>query len=307
MSNQYTDADRAEYEADIDAIATDPTLSPEEKSEALTDRYEEELDAIDASFADGTDTATTGNAPATESVDEGAATDSVTEAAPTDAAETSAATEGEAVVADGAEPAGAASAPTYYSPRDVDADGNVDVVYSTVDGVDTVTHLDDDGNVTLTERDVDGNGTYEEAWTGVREDGTVRVAEDRDDDGDVDLATFIDPETGNPVRQDVIDGSQITETLLDTDGDGAPDTHLIDTDGDGRFDTVELDTDADGLVNEILEDTDGDGAFDVYTADADSNGDLETYVTADEAPEGLGNVSTYESNFPADDHYQDQM
>ncbi|MFD1811125.1 hypothetical protein [Rhodococcus gannanensis] len=304
-SNQYTDADRAEYEADIDAIATDPTLSPEEKSEALTDRYEEELDAIDASFADGTDaaTATTGNAPASESVEEGAATDS----APTDAAETDPATGGEAAVADGAEPADAASAPTYYSPRDVDADGNVDVVYSTVDGVDTVTHLDDDGNVTLTERDVDGNGTYEEASTGVREDGTVRIAEDRDDDGAVDLATFVDPETGNPVRQDVIEGSQITETLLDTVGDGRPDTHLIDTDGDGRFDTVHLDTDADGMVNEILEDTDGDGAFDVYTADADNTGDLETYVTADEAPEGLGNISTYESHFPEGDHYQDQM
>lgn len=194
----------------------------------------------------------------------------------------------------------------YFSPRDVDGDGNVDVIHSRVDGVDTITHIDDDGNITLVEQDTDHNGTYETA-AAPRADGTIRVAEDLDDDGTVDLATYLDPTTGQPVRQDEIHGARITDSQFDTDGDGQPDVHLIDTDGDGRFDTVAVDTDGDGIVNATLIDTDGDGRFDLITSDNDNDGIQESYLTSNDNGAGsLGNIDTYESLIPADDSYHTQ-
>lgn len=192
----------------------------------------------------------------------------------------------------------------YYSPRDVDRDGNVDVIHSRVDGVDTITHVDDNGEITLVEQDLDFNGTYETA-AAARPGGTVRVAEDTDDDGDVDLATFYN-ETGERFRQDNIDGARITETKLDTDGDGDQDVQLIDTDGDGRFDTASLDTDSDGYTNEELIDVDGDGRFDVRVADDNGDGTLESTLVDTVGDGCLGDISTYESLIPADDGYHTQ-
>ncbi|MDH6284662.1 hypothetical protein [Prescottella agglutinans] len=195
----------------------------------------------------------------------------------------------------------------YFSPRDVDGDGRVDLAHSRVDGVDTITHYGADGSITLVEQDIDHNGTYETA-AAVRPDGTVRLAEDTDDDGKVDLATYFDPNTGQPVREDEIDGQgHITSSWIDTDGDGHLDAHLIDTNGDGRFDTVDLDTDGDGIANETLVDTDGDGRFDLSLIDKDNNGSQETYRTAATSGEGaLGDISTYESLMDTDNSYHTQ-
>ncbi|MFC9790204.1 FG-GAP repeat domain-containing protein [Rhodococcus sp. NPDC127528] len=343
MSNPdaYTDADLAEYEAELTDIAADPNLSPDEKLDAIEDAVSAEIDEIMGAAPTSTPSSTTNTASTdTESADTAdTAPEETTVTEPTATVEDlnsvgADAPAGSDVVGDPAtasygtatpdavaepvsEPAAAttqpASTPTglegnvdYYSPRDVDRDGNVDVIHARVDGVDTIAHVDDEGNVTLVEQDTDHNGTYETA-TAVRADGTVRIAEDTDDDGDVDLVTYHAPATGQPVRQDEIDGARITASQFDTDGDGRPDVHLVDSNGDGRFDTVAVDTDGDGVVNATLIDTDGDGKFDLVTSDNDNDGSQESYLTSGENGVGsLGDISTYESLIPADDSYHTQ-
>ncbi|KXF54103.1 hypothetical protein AXA44_42050 [Rhodococcus sp. SC4] len=190
----------------------------------------------------------------------------------------------------------------YYSPRDVDGDGNVDLIHTRIEGVETITHIDEDGSITLVEQDTDGNGTYE---TGIAPTATgIRLAEDLDDDGTVDLATHLDPTTGAPVRQDVIEDGRITDTRLDTTADGNPDVHLIDSNGDGRFDTALLDTDLDGITNDTLVDTNGDGTFDLRTADTDNDGTQESFDTATDGH--LGSIEQFEALIPAEDHYHEQ-
>ncbi|MHA4854541.1 hypothetical protein L1080_034175 [Rhodococcus sp. MSC1_016] len=190
----------------------------------------------------------------------------------------------------------------YSSPRDVDGDGLVDLIHSRVEGVETITHIDEDGAITLVEQDTDGNGTYE---TGIAPtSGGVRLAEDLDDDGTVDLATHLDSATGAPVRQDVIEGGLITDTQFDTNADGNPDLHLIDSNGDGRFDTAALDTDADGITNDTLVDTNGDGTFDLGTTDTDNDGSQETFDTATDGH--LGSIEQFEALIPTEDHYHEQ-
>ncbi|MDH6287974.1 hypothetical protein [Rhodococcus opacus] len=197
---------------------------------------------------------------------------------------------------------GAGTGGEYYSPRDVDGDGNVDLIHTRIEGVETITHIDEDGSITLVEQDTDGNGTYE---TGIAPTATgIRLAEDLDDDGTVDLATHLDPATGAPVRQDVIEGGRITDTRLDTTADGNPDVHLIDSNGDGRFDTALLDTDLDGITNDTLVDTNGDGTFDLRTADTDNDGTQESFDTATDGH--LGSIEQFEALIPAEDHYHEQ-
>ena len=284
---QNTDAS-----AKLDGIATDPSLSLSEKLDGI-DQTLSELEGI------GTDSVT---APAGSDVIgdpesatySSAASEPIAEApAPAPAAEQSAAV-------------GVNGTVDYISPRDVDRDGKIDLTHSRVDGVDTITHYDTDGGITLVEQDTDYNGTYESA-TSVRSDGSLRTAEDHDDDGDVDLATYRDADTGLRVRQDVIEGGRIVDSRFDTNGDDNADTYLIDTDGDGRFDTANLDTDGDDITNETLVDTNGDGSFDLASADLDNNGSLESMLTANTAGDGvLGDMSTYESLIPADDSYHAQ-
>ncbi|WP_213571349.1 hypothetical protein [Rhodococcus sp. USK13] len=190
----------------------------------------------------------------------------------------------------------------YYSPRDVDGDGDVDLIHSRVEGVETITHIDEDGAITLVEQDTDGNGTYE---TGIAPTaGGVRLAEDLDDDGTVDLATHLDSATGAPVRQDVIEGGLITDTQFDTNSDGNPDLQVIDSNGDGRFDTAVLDTDADGITNDTLVDTNADGTFDLRTTDTDNDGSQESFDTATDGH--LGSIEQFEALIPAEDHYHEQ-
>lgn len=372
MSNpdQYTDADLAEYEAELNDIAADPNLSPDEKLDAIADAVDAEIDEItgsDVEIDETTGSAPTSapgaaDAPATADTVDAASTADTVDTAPeetpvtdptaapqsTDTATptatadvigdpatatytstTSTATTTTEVEVEGApiepdtspapdtapapetgsalnEAIGVDGTVDYYSPRDVDRDGKVDVIHSRVDGVDTITHVDEDGTITLVEQDTDFNGTYETA-AAVRADGTVRVAEDLDDDGAVDLVTYHDPVTGEPARQDEIDGARITSSKFDTDGDGEADVHLVDSDGNGRFDTVSLDTDGDGVVNATLVDTNGDGAFDLISSDDDNDGSQESYLTsADSGAGSLGDISTFESLIPADDSYHTQ-
>ncbi|MFD4268123.1 hypothetical protein [Rhodococcus sp. NPDC058481] len=337
--DQYTEADLAEYEAELTDIVADPTLAAEERLDALSDAVTEEINEI----VNSTTTSTTATAPEETTVtdlnqklddidatlddlssiggDTTAPAGSDVVGDPETASYSTTTTTSETTEVEGvpAQPA-PATEPTpevnatigvngnvdYYSPRDVDRDGNVDVIHSRVDGVDTITHVDEDGAITLVEQDTDFNGTYESA-TAARSDGTLRTAEDTDDDGDVDLATYHDQATGAPVRQDVVDGARITDSKFDTDGDGQPDVHLVDSDGNGRFDAVAVDTDADGVVNATLVDTNGDGAFDLVSSDDDNDGTQESYMTSNENGVGsLGDISTYESLIPADDSYHTQ-
>ena len=211
--------------------------------------------------------------------------------------------------ADAAAPAGGETDPgagtpsgEYYSPRDVDGDGVVDLIHTRVDGIETITHIDEYGDITLVEQDTDGNGTYE---TGIAPTATgIRIAEDLDDDGTVDLATHLDPATGAPVRQDVIEDGLITDTRFDITADGHPDVHLIDSNGDGRFDTAVLDTDLDGITNDTLVDTNADGTFDLRTTDADLDGSQESFDTATDGH--LGSIEQFEALIPAEDHYHEQ-
>ncbi|SDE22873.1 hypothetical protein [Rhodococcus tukisamuensis] len=343
MSNPdaYTDTDLAEYKAELNAIVTDPNLTFEEKLDAISDAAGEEfddivnahdatatapeetpvteptstvydkLDAIDATIEDlssiGPDAPAGSDVvgdPATASYNTATApTSEPVPAADTTAAPAEVPAEAPSEVN---EAIGVNGNVDYFSPRDVDRDGDVDIAHSRVDGVDTITHYADDGAITLVEQDTDFNGTYETAAS-VRADGTVRTAEDSDDDGDVDLVTYYDPATRQPERQDAIDGARITDSKFDTDGDAQPDVHLVDSDGDGRFDSVAVDSDADGIVNETLVDTDGDGAFDLISSDDDNDGTQESYLTSAENGVGsLGDISTYESLIPADDSYHTQ-
>ncbi len=94
-----------------------------------------------------------------------------------------------------------ASGESYRSPRDLDGDGNVDTVHTTIDGVNQIEHLDTDGNLTTIELDTDSNGTYESA-VHPQADGTVRVATDLDDDGNVDAKASSTRRQRHPGRCD---------------------------------------------------------------------------------------------------------
>ncbi|WP_236077818.1 hypothetical protein [Rhodococcus sp. P1Y] len=302
----YDSTDSAEYKAKLDAIANDPTMSVEEKSDAITNAMEDELNEISSASITSDNTATASE-PASGSA---SASAEVT-------ADPSTATYGDssATVSESVPPAEAPTSSTvndaigvdgqvdYVSPRDVDGDGLIDLTHSRVDGIDTTTHYNEDGTITLIEQDTDSNGTYETA-AAQQSDGTIRVAEDLDDDGNVDLATFLDPVSGAPVRQDTIEGNAITETLIDSNGDGEADVVLIDSDGNGRFDTAMLDSDADGRTNATLVDTDGDGRFDLGELDSDGDGNFDTVATS--ADTDLGTIESLEAAIPADDNYHAQ-
>lgn len=310
-----------EFEDKLEGIANDSALNYQEKVDAISEATEEQIGGVAASTAGAavpsadvtgdpdtatysTDTATTqATATAGEQATATAPAQATSSApqATTATPQTSASAEPDLNAAIGLD-----GTVDYFSPRDVDGDGTVDVTHSRVDGIDTITHYDDDGHITLIEQDRDFNGTYETAAS-VRPDGTVRVAMDTDDDGRVDQANFYDRTTGHQIREDSISGGRITGMQLDSDGDGQPDIHLIDSDGDGRFDTVALDTDGDGIVNVMAIDTDGDGKFDLMTSDNDNDGTLESFVTANgEGVGSLGSIDAFETLIPADDAYHAQ-
>lgn len=148
----------------------------------------------------------------------------------------------------------------YFSPRDVDGDGLVDVIHAvSEEGISQIAHVDTDGNVTLLEEDRDGNDTYETALR-PDADGSVRVATDTDDDGYVNQAAYLNAD-GDLTRTEVIEDGAVVEALIDTDGDGSPDVAMYDTDQNGQADTVVRDTDGDSVTNDMLVDTDGDSTL----------------------------------------------
>lgn len=249
---------------------------------------------------------------ATFSADAGAATASVGDGAATATAGNATATAGDGTASASVGGAEAASSESEFagnvenvSARDVDGDGTDDVIHATVDGIRTITHLDDEGNITLMESDTDGDGYFESA-SNVTEAGEFRTEVDADGDGIFDGAVVADFETGAVLREELLnaDGT-IMSSNIDTDGDGVLDTHLIDSDGDGRFETVVLDTDADGFVNDTLVDTDGDGIFDLRTSDSDGDAAPDVFQVGG-GTDDLGSIAAFESHIPATDAYFDQ-
>lgn len=189
----------------------------------------------------------------------------------------------------------------YYSPRDVDHDGRNDVIdVQTRDGQTQTHHLDDQGEIVLTEIDTDGDGILETTVKALDEK-TNLVQQDKDKDGEMDTAKVVDTKSGATIQQDTLENGKVTETRIDSDGDGKTDTQLIDSDHDGAFDTAIVDSDQDGVPNSAYIDTDGDGSFDIAKTDAD-NGDgiLETEVTSGEVGGSLGEMS----NFTDHIHYR---
>ena len=110
--------------------------------------------------------------------------------------------------------------------------------------------LDGDGVLDAVALDFDGDGLIDDAMWDTDADGVAdRSVLDLDDDG-VPETQFADG--GSGLWERPVDGSAGTresepdaqkpdaqkpaESVLDTDGDGEPDTVLIDTDGDGYAD-----------------------------------------------------------------------
>ena len=183
----------------------------------------------------------------------------------------------------------------YFSPRDVDNDGNNDVIHTrTFDGQVQVHHLDDNGEVILTEIDIDSDGILE---TTVRslDDTTAVMHQDTDGDGQADTAKVFDTQTNTTLHQDLIEDGVVVHSIVDADGDGIPDVELFDTDRDGTFDAVAVDSDKDGIPNSVFADTDGDGKLDLAKSDVDNtDGILETTVTAEDlGSDSFGSISDF--------------
>ena len=110
------------------------------------------------------------------------------------------------------------------------------------------------------------NNTQPLGTGGVSGTGGSPAIVDSDGDGVPDsLGTTVDK-----------DGDGIPD-MIDLDGDGIPDGIGVDTDGDGIADAVGIDTDGDGIIDGL--DTDGDGIIDVLpdpvagTGGSSTNGD----------------------------------
>ena len=123
-------------------------------------------------------------------------------------------------------------------------------------------------------------------------DGTVRVATDLDDDGNVDAKGILDAQ-GNVVQADAIADGVVREYYRDTNGDVHLDTTLVDSTGVGQFDTLILDSDGDDVPNTVLVDTDSDGIFDLKMEDT-NDGILDEVTTGSQ-----GFVAEHDGTFDA--------
>lgn len=63
--------------------------------------------------------------------------------------------------------------------------------------------------------------------------------------------------------------------VVDSDGDGVPDTVGVDTDGDGIIDAIGVDVDQDGRIDAVGVDTDHDGKLDTFGFDRDGDGQVD--------------------------------
>ncbi len=151
----------------------------------------------------------------------------------------------------------------------------------------TLTPLGNDSDLDgdpLTISEIDGNPILPGGPAVAVPGGTVSLGADG-----VTLTFTPDLDYVGPVDFDytVSDGNGGTDiasidlsVILDTDGDGIPDSQDLDDDNDGILDTAEgdgnLDTDGDGIVDSLDLDADNDGILDVDEAGhgaADSDGD----------------------------------
>ena len=181
------------------------------------------------------------------------------------------------------------------SSRDVDGDGSIDVVHSTIDGVQQIDYLDGQGEVILTDVDLDGNGTFETAVT-TAEDNVVVASSDIDDDGDMDVISYADGATGQVFQEDTVEGNVVVDSQLDLDGDGITDVELMDDNKDGTFDVAAVDSDMEGHANVLYHDVNGDGNFDYAAFDSDGDGIMDTNVDASSYANGsVGSVDNFDN------------
>lgn len=181
------------------------------------------------------------------------------------------------------------------SSRDVDGDGSIDVVHSTIDGVQQIDYLDGQGEVILTDVDLDGNGTFETAVT-TAEGNVVVASSDIDDDGDMDVISYADGATGQVFQEDTVEGNVVVDSQLDLDGDGITDVELMDDNKDGTFDVAAVDSDMDGHANVLYHDVNGDGNFDYAAFDSDGDGIMDTNVDASSYANGsVGSVDNFDN------------
>ena len=68
------------------------------------------------------------------------------------------------------------------------------------------------------------------------------------------------------------------DAVLDSDGDGYPDTAMVDINSDGLLDTALVDTNRDSLIDTALVDTNSDSLIDTVVVDTDSDGRLDRVV-----------------------------
>ena len=177
--------------------------------------------------------------------------------------------------------------------QDKDNDGIPDVVENggPVDGPGILADLDGDGIPNFLDLDSDGDGVLDadEAGHGLPHvDGQLQG-----DQGDNGLLNGVEsPE----------DSGEINYTLMDSDGDGAPDYLDPDDDNDG-VNTFYEDPDGDGMP--INDDTDQDGTPDYLDVDDDGDG----LLTEEENPnpDGDGNPGTGDSQDSDNDGIYDYL
>jgi len=173
---------------------------------------------------------------------------------------------------------------------DADGDGRMDPGPD-ADGDGIPDASDPSPNVPGTYADGDGDGAVDAVDLDLDNDGIPNDLEgsgDSDGDGIPDLADLDSDNDGIPDLAEAggvdANGDGVVDDLTDTNGNGIADIYevaaggralkLIDTDGDGFPDTVDVDSDGDG-IGDLIEaggaDADGDGRLEVFV-DADHNG-----------------------------------
>ncbi|MFL2983818.1 MAG: beta strand repeat-containing protein [Candidatus Neomarinimicrobiota bacterium] len=162
--------------------------------------------------------------------------------------------------------------------KDLDFDGDMDIIATGVDG-DDVNWYENDGSENFTERSIDGSL-----------DGALGlVVNDMDGDGDMDI--FATAFAGDDVVWYENNGSQsFTKTVIDANLTAAYGLDVQDLDSDGDMDVVAAgrtindvvwyENDGAGSFTEKTIDADLDGAARLTVRDLDEDGDMDVIVTA---------------------------
>lgn len=113
---------------------------------------------------------------------------------------------------------------------------------------------------TTRDEDTSANESTEPASAPVPAAAEQLAAEVVDPFGDARAPDAVD--RGNGWIQLVAESDPAASEIIDTTGDGQPDTLRYDSNRDGVLDRESVDTDGDGTPDEIRTDTNGDGSFD---------------------------------------------